>query len=686
MELRHKILRKQVKKYFGGPEAAPDLARPFLEAVDRAYLDLDEHRQMLERALELSSQELLQANLELRAILDALPDRLFRIDAEGCARDLPQSTAALALPPVRALVDAAPGEAGHSALARQFRDLVRQVRETGSALSLEYTTPSGGEERYYEARLLPFEAETLVLVRDITMRKRSELEFRAAFDSANDGIFILDREGWIVEANRVVCEFLGYSHEELLQMNVGEIETPEDAATLLKRIANIVERGRAISERVHVRKDRSRVPVEVSSSVYDYRGKTAVLGTVRDISERKQAEAEAEKREAELERAKTQAEAANRAKSEFLAQMSHEVRTPMNGIIGMTALLLDSELTAEQLDLCENIRRSGDALLTVINDVLDLSKIEAGRMEVLTRAFDVVECLKQVHDLLAPQAAAKGLECRFHAEGDRHHVMGDAGRVRQIALNLLGNAVKFTETGRVDLTLASRQDANGRSVFRIAVKDTGIGIAADKLPLVFSMFTQVDSSASRRFQGTGLGLAISRRLAELMGGTLTATSEEGRGSEFVLEIPLPDAAEAGREAVQSEASPAEAARKLPPRTRRILLAEDNAINRRLGVLLLQRFGCRVDLAANGLEAVAMAQAGAYEAIFMDCGMPEMDGYAATREIRRRNPTGRRIPIIALTAHAISGAREKCLGAGMDDFLAKPIRPGEIAAALLRWCP
>jgi CheY-like chemotaxis protein len=218
------------------------------------------------------------------------------------------------------------------------------------------------------------------------------------------------------------------------------------------------------------------------------------------------------------------------------------------------------------------------------------------------------------------------------------------------------------------------------------VKDTGIGIAADKLPLLFSKFTQVDSSASRRFQGTGLGLAISRRLAELMGGTLTAASEEGRGSEFTLEIPLADVAGAVCEGAGSETPLAEPAPKLPARTRRILLAEDNPVNQKLGALLLQKLGCRVDVAANGREAVAMAQPGAYEAIFMDCGMPEMDGYAAAREIRRRNPDGPRIPIIALTAHAISGAREECLDAGMDDFLAKPVRAGEIAGALLRWCP
>ncbi len=685
MELRHNILRRQVKKHYGAVDGAPDTDWPFLEAVDRAYLGWDEHRIMLERALELSSQELLRANSDLRAVLDALPDHLFRIDAEGRARDLPQSPAAVSRPAVRVLVEPTLDEADR-AMAQRFRDAIQQVRETGSPLSFEYGTTAGEERQSYEARLLPFEAEILVLVRDISMRKRSELEFRAVFENANDGIVIVDLTGQIMEANGVACRSLGYTRDELLRMNIGEIYTPEHAAALRKRIAELIELRADVLESVHVRKDRSQVPVEISARIFDYRGKPAILETIRDISERKRAEGEAAKREAELERAKTQAEAANRAKTEFLAQMSHEVRTPMNGIIGMTGLLLDTVLTPEQLDLGECIRKSAEALLTVINDVLDLSKIEAGRMEIQTSGFDLVECLEQVYGLMAPQAAAKGLQFAFHALGAYPRVVGDAGRVRQIALNLLGNAIKFTDKGRVDLTLSSLEADGGGTVFRIAVKDTGIGIAADKLPLLFAKFTQVDSSASRRHQGTGLGLAISRKLAELMGGTLVVASDLGHGSEFVLELPLATAEETGGDAPETEAAPENAPRRLSPRMRRVLLAEDNVINQKLSVRLLEKLGCRVDLASNGREALAMAQSAPYETIFMDCGMPEMDGYTAAGEIRRRERDGPRIPIIALTAHATRGAREECLQAGMDDYLAKPIRAGEIEDMLVRWCP
>jgi CheY-like chemotaxis protein len=237
----------------------------------------------------------------------------------------------------------------------------------------------------------------------------------------------------------------------------------------------------------------------------------------------------------------------------------------------------------------------------------------------------------------------------------------------------------------VDLTLSSRETAAG-TVFRIAVKDTGIGIAADKLPLLFAKFTQVDSSPSRRYQCTGLGLAISRRLAGLMDGTLMAASEEGRGSEFVLEIPLATAADAGCCAPVAKAAARATPRTLPPRMRRILLAEDNVINQKLSTRLLEKLGCRVDLATNGREALAMSQSAPYEAIFMDCGMPEMDGYAAAEEIRLCQTAGPRVPIIALTAHATRGSREECLHAGMDDYLAKPIRASEIEEMLVRWCP
>jgi len=270
---------------------------------------------------------------------------------------------------------------------------------------------------------------------------------------------------------------------------------------------------------------------------------------------------------------------------------------------------------------------------------------------------------------------------RFDSSAAQRRVRGDIFRLRQIVLNLVGNAIKFTDRGSVELRLGCSEVAQDRWVFQISVKDTGIGIAPEHVPLLFANFTQVDSSVTRKHAGTGLGLAISRRLAELMGGTLKAISEPGCGSEFVLALPLPCVQETGAGVV-----PVLPTQFLSARVRHILLAEDNAVNRRLAVRILEKLGCRVDVAIDGLQAVEMAKNFPYEAIFMDCRMPELDGYEATRSIRSREMRSARVPIVALTAHAIAGAREECLEAGMDDYIAKPVQPVDLERALLKWCP
>ena len=520
--------------------------------------------------------------------------------------------------------------------------------------------------------------------------RESETRFRTVFESANDGIVIVDLEGRILEANTIICRRLGYTREEFLQMKIRQIDPAGCDDQMPERLAGSLQKGGEIFEAVHVRKDGSQVPVEVSSRIFEYRGKSAFLAVARDITERKRAQAEAVERAAELERAKTEAERANRAKSEFLTRMSHEMRTPLNGITGMTNLLLDTPLTGEQREFAEILRRSSQGLLAVIDDILDLSKIEAGRMELDAAAFDIVDCVRKAAELMAPQARAKGLAFPFHASVACPLVKGDIYRVRQIVLNLMGNAIKFTEQGSVESRVASSALPDGRAVFQISVKDTGIGIAPEHLPRLFSNFTQVDSSVARKHEGSGLGLVISLRLAELMGGALNATSELGRSSEFVLTLTLPCV----QESAPAESAPAQGPAEhpaptripLPPRARRVLLAEDNPVNKRLAVHILEKLGCLVDVATNGLEAVQMAECFPYEAIFMDCRMPELDGYAATREIRARQLLPSRVPIVALTAHAIVGAREECLAAGMDDYISKPVHPSDLEGALAKWCP
>jgi PAS domain S-box-containing protein len=510
---------------------------------------------------------------------------------------------------------------------------------------------------------------------------QSALEFRTLFDSANDGIFIADLTGRFREVNQAACTRLGYCREQLLEMSVNDIDSPVFAARQAARLEQIVHSGAALFETVHISQSGAELPVELSCRLFEYRGSGAILCVARDIGERKRVEAAVLKHAAELERAKTTAENASRAKSQFLANMSHEIRTPMNGILGMSGLLLDTPLTGEQRECAQTIRQSADALLAIVNDILDLSKLDADRMKIEQVSFDLVTHIAETGDLLTPQICAKRLDYAFEADVEHRRVNGDAGRIRQIVLNLLGNAIKFTERGQVTLRISELSSESGHPTFAISVTDTGMGIAPADLPLLFQTFTQLDSSMSKKQQGTGLGLAISHRLARLMNATLTVTTELGAGSSFVLTIPL--------ETANPNAAPqmsSEQRATFFERPRRVLLAEDNAVNQRIGVRLLEKCRCRVDLAGNGKEAVDMANRFPYDLIFMDCGMPEMDGYEATRAIRAAEHNGPRIPIVALTAHVMDGIREDCLASGMDDYVPKPVSLEAIEQVLLRWSP
>ncbi len=523
---------------------------------------------------------------------------------------------------------------------------------------------------------------------------------QSAVDRASEAIFWTDASGRFRYVNDAACRGLGYSREELLRLGVQDVDPEFPAERWPEHWRELALRGSLEFETRHRRKDGSMFPVEVTANYFEFEGQAYNFAFARDITRRKESErllqdsnqrlSEALSREMQalvelqetvqqLHAASREAQVANQAKSEFLANMSHEIRTPMTAILGYCEQLLDEDLSeTERREALETVRRNGHHLLSIINDILDLSKIEAGRMTVEQRRCSPRSLIDEVAATIRGRAAAKGLAFRVDYAGPvPETIESDTVRLRQILINLLGNAVKFTERGEVAVRV--RLEAGPPARLAIEVADTGIGMTPDQIARIAEPFTQGDASTVRRFGGTGLGLAISSRLARLLGGQLTVLrSEPGRGTTFGLWVPTGDLngvrmIEGAGTAAPVAAAVAESAGS-GRLGGRILLAEDGVDNQRLLSHLLRKAGAEVEVAENGAEALACfgeaAQRGQpFGLVFMDMQMPVMDGYQATRALRR---AGFRGPIVALTAHAMTGDREKCLAAGCDDYLTKPV--------------
>ena len=741
--------------------------------------------------------------------------------------------------------------------AEQWSANWKRMKETGSFTFETASRTKNGDLIPVEVTVnyLSFDGEeyNCVFARDTTKRKELEESLRLtqfSVDRAGDLVFWIDPEGALVFANETTCRQLGYTREELLGMSIYDVDrlAPRPWG---EHWTSLKEQGTLTFETVHRTKDGSEFPVEVTASYVDYGGRELDMAFSRDITKRKETEAAlqraAEQTAAanrELEHAVVranrlagEAQAASTAKGEFVANMSHEIRTPINGVIGMTSLLLDTELSPLQMDYAETVRVSAESLLIIVNDILDFSKIEAGKLEMENLAFDLRNTLEEMGDLLAMRAHEKGLEFTTLIEPDvPSRLSGDPGRLRQVLTNLVGNAVKFTERGEIAVGVSLEAEEQETATLRFAVRDTGIGVPADKLEGLFQPFTQADASTTRRFGGTGLGLSISRSLVELFHGQIGGVSSPGEGSTFwftarfekqaaavvegggeswsastepgyagvegarilavddnstnrkvvagmldswgarhvevegaglvlelmksaasegdpyrivILDMQMPDVdgetlgamiredhaldgsalvmmtsmggrGDAGRlekagfaayltkpvkqsqlydclstvlnrgtDSARPTAARIITRHSLTDQAKhriRVLLAEDNAINQKVALAMLEKLGYRADAVANGREALAALASRPYDLVLMDIQMPEMDGIEATGQVRdpKSAVSHHDIPIIALTAAAMTGDREKCLAAGMDDYLTKPLRPEELSRMIERW--
>jgi len=541
---------------------------------------------------------------------------------------------------------------------------------------------------------------TITQLRDITERQLVEKALREShaalssiLETTRDGFWHLDSQGQLKDVNPAYCQMSGYKRHELLKMHIDDLEAIENKQQIASRIDCIMKSGSDLFETIHQRKDGSLWNVEISVTFRRDTGQDYFV-FLRDITERKSAEQELEQhrnhlqklvglRTAELAQAKEAAEAANRAKSTFLANMSHEIRTPLNGILGMANLLRRRSRSPVLTDRLEKINTAAEHLLSIINDILDISKIEAGKIVLEETSVDIRRLLDTVSAILSERIRSTKIALHIEADEFPSGLYGDPTRLQQALLNYATNAVKFTESGSVTIRVRKEEESAASVTIRFEVQDTGIGIPPDALPRLFDYFEQADNSTTRKYGGSGLGLAITRRLAELMGGQVGLESKPGSGSTFWFTAHL-----ARREGVGVTIQPLAEANsdrllRQRHRGRRLLVVDDDPLNQEVAQFLLEDAGLVIDTASDGLQAILLAEANDYSAILMDMQMPSLDGVNATQHLRL-NPKLKTVPILAMTANAFAEDKRLCLDAGMNDFIAKPFDPDLLYSTLLRW--
>jgi len=816
--MMNKLLARQLKKYLGDATATPDELKPLLQAISDSYDYYEEDRALIERSLEVSSRELSQANTELRSVFRLFPDIFLKLTPDGKIIDCNVEKSSFFFMDPSQLMGKMINEIINEQIGALFDNALKSVKESKTKTVFDYSITAKGEKRYYEASLMLMSDEWIVVfIRDITQRKIAEealleqYEIKNALLSSIPAlVYFKDRNLIYIAVNKSFSDLSGIPPDQIQGKTDYDFFPLEDAMAYRRADRYVIDHDEPIYniEEPITAPDGRMLSLSTSKApIHDSAGRvTGVVGISIDVTEQKKLE--------ELKKAKYEAEAANKAKSRFLATMSHEIRTPMNAIIGMTDMLMQSNLPQQQREFLSIIHSSGNELLKIINDILDFAKIEASHLELEHCPFNLRNCVEDAIDMVSAIAGQKGIEILFNMEENvPEAILGDITRLRQVLINLLGNAVKFTQQGEIEVTIKCTTISEDLFELLFTIRDTGVGIPTDRLHLLFNAFSQIDSSTTRNYGGTGLGLAISKRIVELMGGSMGVESKYSEGSTFFFTIRTSKSSESkgeryeelieavkgksvlivddnrrcsailtrslaswgmtassvpsGEEALacleenafdlalidcqlasmdglslsraikvrnphcnmpivlltmigevhenredlgivttvlkpvknrhirkalnkvflSSDKAPAPvcapvtAVKALPPVSMSILIVEDNQVNQKVAVKLIEKVGFTADIASTGYEALKLMKRKEYDVVFMDIQMPGIDGFETTHIIRNEFPPDRQPFIIAMTACAFKEDKEQCFKAGMDHYLPKPVDIRHLAEIL-----